>query len=173
MLITKAQAAVRYGTSRQNIGKRCKLGTIPVVRTGDGKELIDTTQADALFGMAPPPPTGIKRERRPVSTEDKREQVRSYVKALEVVPELAESRARVEFLKAELLEMDRREKEGALVRADEVQRKWTEVAGIVRTKVLAVPSKAKQRIPDLPQGAVGILEDIVREALEEIADADD
>jgi hypothetical protein len=171
VLITKAQAAIRYGTSRQNIGKRCKLGTIPVVRTGDGKELIDTAQADALFGMAPPPPTGIKREVRPLP-DPKREQVREYVRACESVPELAESRARVEFLKAELLEMDRREKEGALVRADEVRRQWTEVTGIIRTKVLAVPSKAKQRIPDLPQGAVGILEDIVREVLEELANGD-
>lgn len=197
MLITQSEAAIRYEVTRQNISKRVRLGTIPTDIDENGRRMIDTDRVDPLFGVTDaPPPVRVKPHRPPAArravsnkpkppVQDKppqaetlsrrqaKEQVRSYVKALEVVPELAESRARVEFLKAELLEMDRREKEGALVRADEVQRKWTEVAGIVRTKVLAVPSKAKQRIPDLPQGAVGILEDIVREALEEIADADD
>ncbi len=51
-----------------------------------------------------------------------------------------------------------------------MQAKWAEVITISRTKVLGIPSKAKQRIPDLTQDQVVVLEDIVREALEELAE---
>jgi len=56
------------------------------------------------------------------------------------------------------------------VRSADVQAKWVEVITISRTKVLGVVSKAKQRIPDLTQDQIAILEDIIREALEELAD---
>ena len=55
------------------------------------------------------------------------------------------------------------------MRASEVEAKWVEVITISRTKVLGIASKAKQRIPDLTQDQIAILEDIVREALEELA----
>jgi phage terminase Nu1 subunit (DNA packaging protein) len=86
------------------------------------------------------------------------------------VPDYNESRARTEHLKAELLELERAEKEGELVRADEVAKKWREVVAIARTKVMGIPSKAKQRIPEIPGDAFVALEEIVREALEDLAD---
>ena len=86
------------------------------------------------------------------------------------VPDYNESRARTEHLKAELLELERAEKEGELVRADEVAKKWGEVVAIARTKVMGIPSKAKQRIPEIPADAFVALEEIVREALEDLAD---
>jgi phage terminase Nu1 subunit (DNA packaging protein) len=69
-----------------------------------------------------------------------------------------------------LLELERAEKEKELVSAREIALKWGEVVAIARTKILGIPSKAKQRIPDFPQDAFVILEDIVREALEDVAD---
>jgi phage terminase Nu1 subunit (DNA packaging protein) len=85
------------------------------------------------------------------------------------VPEYNESRARTEFLKAELLDLERKQKEKSLVKADEIESKWVEIITIARTKILGIPTKAKQRIPDLDTDAITLLDDIVRETLEDVA----
>jgi phage terminase Nu1 subunit (DNA packaging protein) len=87
----------------------------------------------------------------------------------ESIPDYDESRARTEHLKAELLELERQQKEGLLVKAEEVEHEWVEVITRARTKLLGIPTKAKQRIPDLDTDAIGVLDDIVREALEDLA----
>ena len=73
--------------------------------------------------------------------------------------------------KAELLELERKQKEDSLVPMKEVQQKWTEVITTARTKLLGISSKAKQRLPDLDTNAVSCIDDIVREALEELSAA--
>lgn len=87
----------------------------------------------------------------------------------ESIPDYDESRARTEHLKAELLELDRQQKEGLLVKAADVEHEWVEVITRARTKLMGIPTKAKQRIPDLDTDAIGVLDDIVREALEDLA----
>lgn len=89
----------------------------------------------------------------------------------ESIPDYDESRARTEHLKAELLELDRKQKEGVLVKAEEVELKWVEIVTLARTKILGIPTKAKQRIPDLDTDAVSMLEDIVRETLEDLSES--
>ncbi len=188
-LITKSEAADALGVSRTAVYKAIKQGRLPVVRTADGRELIksETLREDWFantmqkIGRGPKPPAGEKafppprpkpqpeEQELPVE-EPKREQSLAAPEPGDIVPEYNESRARTEYLKAELLELERKEKEGLLVRSADVQAKWVEVITISRTKVLGVVSKAKQRIPDLTQDQIAILEDIIREALEELAD---
>jgi phage terminase Nu1 subunit (DNA packaging protein) len=72
-------------------------------------------------------------------------------------------------LKAELLELDRKQKEGILVPAADVEAKWLEIVVMARTKIMGIPTKAKQRIPDLDVDAISVLDDIVRETLEDLA----
>jgi len=173
-LIGKTEAADALGVSRQAVYKAIKDGRLPVVRTKEGKELIDSEtlrehwEANTMkkVGVGPKPPAGESDwpEPRP------RHKSLAAPEPDDIVPDYNESRARTEYLKAELLELERKEKEGLLVRAADVQAKWIEVLTISRTKVLGVPSKAKQRIPDLTQDQIAILEDIIREALEELAD---
>jgi phage terminase Nu1 subunit (DNA packaging protein) len=88
----------------------------------------------------------------------------------EYIPDYDESRARTEHLKAELLELDRQQKEGKLVPAVDVEAKWVEIITMARNKMLGIPSKAKQRIPELDANAMSCLEDIVRESLEDLAE---
>ena len=57
--------------------------------------------------------------------------------------------SRTEHLKAELLELDRQQKQGLLVPVAEVRLKWIEVITMARTKLMGLPTKAKQRIPEL------------------------
>jgi excisionase family DNA binding protein len=177
-LISKSEAADALGVSRTAVYKAIKQGRLPVVRTFDGRELIqsDSLREDwfaktmAKIGVGPKPPAGESAFPAP-----RPKAVRPSLASPEpedIVPEYNESRARTEYLKAELLELERKEKEGLLVRAAEVEAKWVEVITISRTKVLGVASKAKQRIPDLTQDQIAILEDIVREALEELAQTD-
>lgn len=188
-LISKSEAADALGVSRTAVYKAIKQGRLPVIRTADGRELIksETLREDwfantmAKIGVGPKPPAGEKAfppprpKRQPEEQElpfdePKRDRSLAAPEPGDIVPEYNESRARTEYLKAELLELERKEKEGLLVRAADVQAKWVEVLTISRTKVLGVPSKAKQRIPDLTQDQIAILEDIIREALEELAD---
>ena len=86
-------------------------------------------------------------------------------------PEYGESKARTEHLKAELLELERKEKEKSLVAVDEVNIAWQKIITNTRNKMLGVASKAQQRLTDLANSAVSCIDDIVREALEELATA--
>ena len=74
-------------------------------------------------------------------------------------------------MKAELLELDRKVKENELVAMKEVENTWCNIITNARNKLLGIPAKAKQRIPDLDTNAVACLDDIVREALEELSAA--
>lgn len=86
------------------------------------------------------------------------------------IPDYNESRARSEFEKANLLELERRQKEGLLVPRKEVETTWATVITMAKTKILGVPSRVKQRIPHLSLEEVDIISAIIREALQEIAD---
>ena len=84
-------------------------------------------------------------------------------------PDYNESRARHEFEKANLAELDRKTKEGLLLPRDQVEKTWAAAVTIARTKLLATPTRARQRIPHLSLEEVNILDDLLREALEELA----
>lgn len=159
MLVSKAEAARALNISPQAINQAINEGRIQTKKAANGREMIE------LDGL---------RERYAATTQRKitGATIKDSPKARkhEEVPDYNESRARTEFLKAELLELERAEKESRLVDAADVAKRWGELIAIARTKILGVPSKAKQRIPDFPQDAFVILEDIVREALEDLAD---
>jgi excisionase family DNA binding protein len=91
----------------------------------------------------------------------------------EHVPEYEDSRARTEHLKAELLELDRKQKLGQLISAAEVEASWSKLVTSARTKLLSIPSKAKQRLPDLDLDAINLLTDLIRESLEDLANGID
>ena len=84
-------------------------------------------------------------------------------------PSFNQSRAKREQMMARLAEIDVAEREKELVKSDEVKENWIQIVTLARTKVLGIPSKAKQRIPDLDTNAMTLLEEIVRETLEDLA----
>jgi hypothetical protein len=51
--------------------------------------------------------------------------------------------------KANLLELDRKTKEGHLLRREDVEQAWGGAVNITRTRLLGVASTARQRIPHL------------------------
>jgi hypothetical protein len=87
----------------------------------------------------------------------------------EDLPDYTVSRARSEYEKANLLELDRKTKEGQLLRREDVEAAWAGAVNVTRSKLLGVPSAAKQRIPHLELEEVEVLTVLIREALEELA----
>lgn len=86
------------------------------------------------------------------------------------IPDYNESRARAEFEKANLLELERRQKEGLLMPADQVEKAWTKAVTIAKTKLLAVPTRMRQRIPHLTLEEIAICEELIRESLQELSE---
>jgi len=89
--------------------------------------------------------------------------------APEDLPDYTISRARSEFEKANLLELQRKTQEGQLLRREDVELAWGSAVNITRTRLLGVPSTAKQRIPHLEIEEVELLTTLIREALDELA----
>jgi hypothetical protein len=85
------------------------------------------------------------------------------------LPDYTISRARSEFEKANLLELQRKTQEGLLLRREDVELAWGGAVNITRTRLLGVPSTAKQRIPHLEIEEVELLTTLIREALDELA----
>jgi phage terminase Nu1 subunit (DNA packaging protein) len=194
-LISKADAARALGVTKEAVYAAIRTNRLSVVRTGDGRELINSTtmreewqrNTQKRIGRGPKPPAGTteRTPKRPgeLTPAQRREQQAesgeasaadlNLARTTEDIPDYDVSRARTEHLKAELLELERKQKEQILVKAEEVEAKWVEIITMARTKILGIPTKAKQRIPDLDTDAIGLLDDIVRETLEDLATTSD
>ena len=159
-LISRSEAARLKNVSPQAVYKAINQGRVTPVVDNDGKVMLDK---DAFE-------TDWEKTYHPNQMKKANNYHKPRQKAVITdIPAYEESRARTEHLKAELLDIERKQKEKDLVDSKQVQAKWLEVISIAKNKVLGIPSKAKQRIPELDVSAMNCLEDIVRESLEEIA----
>ena len=159
-LISRSQAARLKNVTPQAVYKAINQGRVTPVVDNDGKVMLDK---DAFE-------TDWEKTYHPNQMKKANNYHKPRQKAVITdIPAYEESRARTEHLKAELLDIERKQKEQQLVDSKQVQAKWLEVISIAKNKVLGIPSKAKQRIPELDVSAMNCLEDIVRESLEEIA----
>jgi phage terminase Nu1 subunit (DNA packaging protein) len=159
-LISRKEAASQLGVTLQSVYMSIKRGKLTAMEDEKGNILINS---DTMWNELKKKSAGPRVEK--VGSGRKRNS-----KTYESIPEYDESRARTEHLRAELLELERKQKEENLVSMDEVQASWENIIATARTKLLGVPTKAKQRIPDLDTNAMAHLDDIVREALEELAE---
>lgn len=158
------------GVSDVAVGKAVKTGRIKRVR---GK--IDPAKADAQWAAnTQPGQRAVNARRRPPKTvapaaaADPRQprdapdpQPNSY----------ATARARREESLAKIAEMEYEQKMGTLVNAAEIREKLSKLHTEAKTRLLGVASKCKARLPQLSAIDVSIIEDLIREALGEIANA--
>ena len=191
-LITHSEAARLLDVSKQAVHKAVVSGRLTGHSDSKGRVFIDSLtmreewdrNTQKRIGRGPKPPAGTieRTPKRPgeLTPQERRDQQAdqevaasatsaNLARTTEDIPDYNESRARTEHLKAELLELERKEKERILVKAEEVEAKWVEIITMARTKILGIPTKAKQRIPDLDTDAISLLDDIVRETLEDLA----
>lgn len=86
------------------------------------------------------------------------------------LPTVTESRAMTEAYKAGMAQLDYLEKRGQLVDAEEFRLRFAGMIKSAQSKIMAVPGKAKSRIPTLTVADIEMLEDLLSEAMEELAD---
>ena len=79
---------------------------------------------------------------------------------------------RLKAAQADLAELKLERERGELVLAKDVERRLVAVFTACKTRLLAIPSRARQALPELTNAGVLVIEDLVREALEELAEAE-
>jgi phage terminase Nu1 subunit (DNA packaging protein) len=82
---------------------------------------------------------------------------------------LARASAIEKSFRAQLARLDVQERTGELVQAAEVKARWAQIVTISRNKILGIPHRIKDRIPDLTIDQVKAIQQLVEEALEDLA----
>jgi hypothetical protein len=82
---------------------------------------------------------------------------------------IAVSRARYEEARAQGAELDLQERLGELVRADRVRAAVADRFLAVKAKLLAVPARVRQQMPHIAAEDIRQLDELIREALEDLA----
>lgn len=167
--------------TRQNLDKLCDRGALrgsPCILQAkplrvDGDLLVSEYLARVAPHQAEAQQPAAKRERlAPVEAAPapaRRQPAQLPIDAPEDLPDYTISRARSEYEKANLLELQRKTQEGLLLRREDVELAWGGAVNVTRTRLLGVPSTAKQRIPHLEIEEVELLTALIREALDELA----
>lgn len=88
------------------------------------------------------------------------------------IPPLYESKAIKEAFFARAAKLRYETDAGKLIPANEVAMRWAQIVSIARTKILGVPSKYRQRMPEMTNESYLLLEEIIRETLEDLADVE-
>jgi hypothetical protein len=162
--------------TRQNLEKLCRQGKLPrsckslqPIRV-DGETLVQEYLSSVDQRQMGRPKPGVARS---VAEAAPQSMPVLNVTPDDELPPYVESQARKAFEQANLLELERKQKEGLLLPAEQVEKVWANSVTIAKTKLLAVPSRLRQRIPHLTLEEVAIAEELIREALEELAANDD
>ena len=127
------------------------MGLKHAARPGSGERQAQGTQTRGVGDGLDHPPRGMEPDPDP----------NSY----------ASSRARREATLANMAQMDYDLKMGVLVNAVEIREQISKLHTEAKTRLLGVASKCKARLPQLSAIDVSIIEDLIREALGEIANA--
>lgn len=177
MLISVTQAAKLLGLkSRGGVYRKIRDGELKTVEGPDGSQMlqregleerwaaITRTRSDSPKPLRPAAERMKPRAKPEVHPDDTPPSVDPAD-----LPEYNVSRARAEFEKANLLELERKTKEGTLLRREDVEAAWNQAVNITRNRLRGVPSAVKQRIPHLEPEEVEIMTQLIDEALNELA----
>lgn len=85
------------------------------------------------------------------------------------VPMFAVSEARLMAAKAAIAELELEERRGELVAVDDARADVIAKFTAVRTRILGVPTRIAQRLPHIAADVVPVIDELLREALEELA----
>lgn len=131
----------------------------------DRKVLSDNRRAAAL-GEAPPPRAAAE-----VETEDDRPAGKPAAKGKnsDGLPPIVESNQRIAAAKAQIAVLELNERRGKLVNAEAIRIRLTTMITTARAKMLGIPTKAKGRIPTLTVHDIETLEELIVDALTELA----
>ena len=174
MLISVGEAAKVLGLkSRGSIYRKIQRHELETVPGPDGNPLIERDALEQRWAAITRTRTDSPQPLRPAAERTKPQPKPPppppRAPEPEELPAYNDSRARSEYEKANLLELQRKTQEGLLLRREDVELAWGGAVNITRTRLLGVPSTAKQRIPHLEIEEVELLTTLIREALDELA----
>ena len=174
MLISVGEAAKVLGLkSRGSIYRKIQRNELETVPGPDGNPLIERDNLEQRWAAITRTRTDSPNPLRPAAERTKPQPKPPppppRAPEPEDLPAYNDSRARSEYEKANLLELQRKTQEGLLLRREDVELAWGGAVNITRTRLLGVPSTAKQRIPHLEIEEVELLTALIREALDELA----
>jgi hypothetical protein len=174
VLISVGEAAKVLGLkSRGSIYRKIQRNELETVPGPDGNPLIERDNLEQRWAAITRTRTDSPQPLRPAAERTKPQPKPPppppRAPEPEELPAYNDSRARSEYEKANLLELQRKTQEGLLLRREDVELAWGGAVNITRTRLLGVPSTAKQRIPHLEIEEVELLTTLIREALDELA----
>jgi hypothetical protein len=174
VLISVGEAAKVLGLkSRGSIYRKIQRHELETVPGPDGNPLIERDNLEQRWAAITRTRTDSPQPLRPAAERTKPQPKPPppppRAPEPEELPAYNDSRARSEYEKANLLELQRKTQEGLLLRREDVELAWGQAVNITRTRLLGVPSTAKQRIPHLEIEEVELLTTLIREALDELA----
>jgi phage terminase Nu1 subunit (DNA packaging protein) len=150
--VTEREAAKALDCSRAKLQEARKRGDLvrSVSRDAKGRLVIDVEVARVELAEAAALRVTAKGE------------------ADETLQRWRSARARLAEAQAAQAEEELRLKRGRLVEVDEVRSEWVKLVTRSRNRLLALPSKIRQRLPNLTHAEVALIDGLVREALSEL-----
>ena len=165
MYISFADLAKLKGVSRSAVSQKKKAGILNgAIDHVNGKVVLNKEEALRLWDT-----NMVPHESQLTKVSDKPRTPEVGKIDQEEIPDFNTSRSKREAMMARLAEIDVEEREKVLVPSADVESQWVQLVTIAKTKVLGIPTKAKQRIPDLDKNAMSLLDEIVLETLEDLS----
>lgn len=170
MLITQAEYARQRGCSKQAVSKAVKAGRLTLI---DGK--VDPEIADREWARNTDPDQQARGAPEQFEVTQARVQASAPAAESDVLgpfdPTLVEAKARTEKLRADLLEMEIREKRGELIDADQARRVQFNLGRSARNGFLAIPSRLAPLLAPITDAAQieRMLEAEIRQVCQQIA----
>lgn len=181
MLISVAEAAsILNKKSRGSIYRKLKSGELESVLGPDGQPLIERSGLEERWAQIARPKAAhplrpvAERTAPPATTAAKPSTRKAAAKGVlqgedAEIPDWNVSRARTEFEKANIMELDRRQKEGELLLREDVMKAWDQALAIVRSDILGLASKFKDRLPELEPEQVERMREVISMEMDRIA----
>lgn len=168
-LVSMREYARRRGVTTEAVSKAVKTGRISLV----GKK-VDVLAADRDWSAnTQPGQMAAKKTRKAPSKGSKPRQLapkEGQPAGESTLNNYANARARREDYLARMAQTDFEERAGKLVDANEMKAQWLKLITEAKTRLLSVPIKCKSRLPALSALDVSIIENLIRDELEELAD---
>jgi phage terminase Nu1 subunit (DNA packaging protein) len=87
-------------------------------------------------------------------------------------PEIVKASTRLKQAQADQAELKYRLSAGQLMDVEDAESEWSEFCAQLRSTLLGLPNRLKQRHPDIPLEHLATLEELLRADLEDLADED-
>lgn len=152
--------AIETGRLKNSVRQKAngKWEVMPDIANVEWDANTDSTKQHNLKNKAPRPAPFIRPGFKPPESDAPQSGI-SFV----------EAKAQREYYLAELARLEYEEKSEKLVDAEAAQQAWFKIITETKTKLMALPTKARANLPHLSLADVAILERLVRESLEELA----